>query len=250
VYGREQVSSSSVTTVVAESSPQFSSLAAAPYQQQLASQQPPAAATETAAAQGLTLALTDHRPTRRAQLLSARTSSSFRLLSLPILSPAYVIEQSQSVPVRTGRAASSQRLASQRATSQRAPSLSPSQSTYSYGAPSPPVGSDIEVQYTAARPFAFQPMPLGASSDVDTSANVDRARPVAAGVDVGRISLPYVDVSVVDARRPGSAAGTRLLESATSAFVGVPSAAVAQPGSLDAASARTHTRSDTPIFVE
>jgi len=118
-----------------------------------------------------------------------------------------------------GRAVSSQRLASQRARSQRAPSLSPSQSTFSCGAPSPPfpIGSDIEVEYLAARPLVFQPR-LKVDVDVD-----------------------------VDVRRPGSATGPRLLESATSASGCVPSAAVAQQGSLDVVSARTHTRSDTPM---
>ena len=136
----EQVSSLSVATGI-EDDPAVSSLAAAPYRQQLASRQPPATATETAAAQGLTLAATVDRPTRSGQSMSASTSSSFRSLSPPILSPAYRIEQSQSVPVSTGRAALSQRPVSQRARSERAPSLSPSQSTFSYGAPSPPLGS-------------------------------------------------------------------------------------------------------------
>jgi len=176
---------------------------------------------------------TPTRGTRRAPSVPAR-SCSFRSLSPPILSPACGIELLQSVPVRTGRDASSQ----------SAPSLSPSQSTFSYGAPSPPIGSDIEVKYPVVRPIAFQPMPLGASADIDTSVYADRARPVAAGV--GRISLPYVNVDV-NVRWPGSAAGPRLFESATSAFAGVPSAAVAQPGSLDVASARTHTSSDTPM---
>jgi len=137
-------------------------------------------------------------------------------LSPPTLSPAYGVEQSQSVPVSTGRAASSQRLASQRARSQRAPSLSPRQSTFCYGAHSPPIGSDIEVEYPAA-------------------------------------ALGHLHISLgprlidVDVRRPGSAIGPRLLESATSAFVCVPSAAVAQPGSIDVAPSRAHTRSDTPM---
>ena len=248
MHSREQSSSSVGTTAVDTPPPSSSSLAAASYQQQVASRQPSTAATAKAAAEGLTLALTVDRPTRRIQSMSARTSS-FRSLSPPILSPAYGIEQSQSVPVSTGGAASLQRLASQRATSQRAPSLSPSQSTFSYGAPSPPLGSDIEVDYPAARPSAFQPRPLDTSADVDTPAYVDRARPVAAGVDVsadvGRASLPYADASDVDIRRPGSATGPRQLESATSAFVCVPSAAVAQPTSVDVASA--HTCSDTPM---
>jgi len=77
------------------------------------------------------------------------------------------------------------------------------------------------------------------------AASVDRARPVAASFDIGRTSLPYASV---DTRRPGSAAvGPRLLESATSVFAGAPTVAAAHPGSLDAASSRTHVRSDTPM---
>ena len=122
------------------------------------------AAAETAAAEGLTLAPNYDRPTRRAQSLWARTSPSFHSLSPPVVSPAHDVELSQSVPLSRGRAASSQ----------RAPSLSPSQITFSYGAPSPPIGSDIEAEYPAARPLVFLPRPA--------AANVDRARP-----DVGRM---------------------------------------------------------------
>jgi len=173
------------------------------------SRQPPAtAAAKTAAAEGPTVALNCDRPTRRAQSLSARTSSSFLSLSPPVLSPAHNVELSQSVPLSRGRAASSQRVVSQ-----CAPSLSPSQSTFSYGAPSPPIGSDIEAEYPAARPSVFQP------SLVDTS--VDRVYPVAARADVGRMSLPYASVDV-GGPRP---------------------AVVAHPGSLDVASSRTHVRS-------
>jgi len=122
------------------------------------------AAAETAAAEGLTLAPNYDRPTRRAQSLSARTSPSFHSLSPPVVSPVHDVELSQSVPLSRGRAASSQRVVSQ-----RAPSLSPSQSTFSYGAPSPAIGSDIEAEYPAARPLVFLPRPAAAS--------VDRARP-------------------------------------------------------------------------
>jgi len=89
-----------------------------------------------------------------------------------------------------------QRDASPRARLQRAPSLSPSQSTFSYGAPSPPLGLDIgvEVEYPAARPGVFQPRSLGAVADVD------RTYPAAASVDVytdvGHMPLPYTDVDV------------------------------------------------------
>ena len=118
-------------------------------------------------------------PARRAQSLSARSSSSFRSLSPPVLSPAYVIDQPEPGLPRSVRVASPQRVLSPHATSQRvvsrrAPSLSPNQSTFSYGAPSPPLGSDIEAEYPAARPSVFLPRP--------TAASVDRARPVAARV--------------------------------------------------------------------
>jgi len=210
-------------------------------------QPPAAAAAARLPLEGPTLAPTYDRPTRRAHSLSARSSSSFRSLSPPVLSPAYVVDQPVSGLYRTGRTASSQRVVSPHARSQRAPILSPSA-----------VGSDIEVEYPAARPTVFQPMPLSTTVGVDVSANVDRARPAAATVDVsasvGRTSLPYVDVDTrwpsstaagpatyVFAGAPSAAAGPSLLESAT------PSAAVVQPGSLGAASARTYTRSDTPI---
>jgi len=217
------------------------------------SRQPPAA-TETAAAQGLTLSSnvvnTPTRGTRRAPSVPARSSSSLRSLSPPVLSPAYGMEQSQSVLHRTGLAASSQRVASPRARLQRAPDLSPSQSAFSYGALSPPLGSDIEVEYPAVTPPAFQPKPLGAATDVD------RAHPAAASVDVsadvGHMPLPYTDVDVC---WPGSAAGPRQLESATSMGVRVHSVAAAQPTSVDVVptfasaptSAFTYVRPGTPI---
>ena len=69
------------------------------------SRQPPATTT-TAAARlplgGPTLAPNYDRPTRRAQSLSARSSSSFRSLSPPVLSPAYVIDQPEPGHPRTG----------------------------------------------------------------------------------------------------------------------------------------------------
>ena len=61
-------------------------------------------------------------------------------MSPPILSPAYSLDQSPSGLLDRGRA----RL--------REPSLSPNQGTFSYGAPSPPIGWDIEAEYEAARP--------------------------------------------------------------------------------------------------
>jgi len=129
--------------------------------------------------------------------------------------------------------------------------VSPSQSTFSYGAPSPAVGSDIEVEYPAARPSVFRSRLIDIWADADpvplprpAAASVDRARPVAARVDVGRMSLPYASV---DVRRPGSAVCPRLLEPATSVFAGASTAAMAQPGSLGVATPRTRMRSDTPM---
>jgi len=179
--------------VAAESRPQLESSSTSS-----SSRQPPpaTAAAETAAAEGPTMAPTYDRPTRRAQSLVARTSS-FHSLSPSLFSPAYDVELSQSVPLCRGRAASSQRVRSQ-----RTPSLSPSQSTFSYGAPSPPVGLDIEVEYPAARPSVIRPSLIDIWADADptplprpAAASVDRARPVAASVDVGRMSLPYVNVA-------------------------------------------------------
>jgi len=94
---------------------------------------------------------------------SGRRRSSSVTLSPPILSPAYDIEQSQSVPLRTGRAASLQRAASRQRRSQRPPSLSPTQWMGSYGSPSPPIGSDIETDYPAARPTVYHPRSIEAS---------------------------------------------------------------------------------------
>ena len=93
---------------------------------------------------------------------SGRRRSSSVTLSPPILSPAYDIEQSQSVPLRIGRAASLQRAASSQRRPQRPPSLSPTQWTGSYGSPSPPIGSNIETEYPAARPAVYQPWSTGA----------------------------------------------------------------------------------------
>ena len=85
---------------------------------EIASRQPPTVAEVTAAAsRSPTLPLNVVDTPMRGR----RRSSSAYTLSPPTLSTAYTIEQSQSVPVRTGRAASSQRR------SQRPPSLSPTQ---------------------------------------------------------------------------------------------------------------------------
>ena len=111
---------------------------------------------------------------------------------------------------------------------------------FSYGAPSRPLGSDIEIEYPAAKPLGFQPKPLGATADVD------RARPVAASVDVsadvGHMSLPYTDVDVcwpgsaTDPHQPGSAPGRRQPELATPVGVRVHPVA-----------AFTYVRPGTPI---
>jgi len=79
------------------------------------------------------------------------------------LSPAPDLELSQSVLHHIGRAASLQRAASSQRRSQRSPSLSPTQWTGSYGSPSPPIGSDIESDYSAARPTVYQPRSIEAS---------------------------------------------------------------------------------------
>ena len=86
-----------------------------------------------------------------------RRRSSSVTLTPPTLSPAPTFEQSQSVPLTEGRAASLQRVASSQRRSQRPASLSPTQWTGSYGSSSPPIGSDIESEYPAARPTVYQP---------------------------------------------------------------------------------------------
>ena len=93
-----------------------------------------------------------------------RRRSSSVTLSPPTLSPAPDLEQSQSVLHRIGRAASLQRAASSQRRSQRPPSLSPTQWTGSYGSPSPPIGSDIEAEYPAARSTVYQPWSTGIDS--------------------------------------------------------------------------------------
>ena len=118
------------------------------------SRQPPTVAAEVTAA-----ALSS--PTLDAQVVEMptrnRRRSSSVTLSPPTLSPAPHPEQSPSVLHRIGRAASLQRAASSQRRSQRPPSLSPTQWTGSYGSPSPPIGSDIEAEYPAARPAVYQP---------------------------------------------------------------------------------------------
>jgi len=129
-------------------------------QQHQTSRQPPTIATEVTAA-------ASRSPTVASSVVDTptkgrRRSSSAYTLSPPTLSPAYAIEQSQSVPLRRGRAASSQPAASSQRRSQRPPSLSPTQWMGSYDSPSPPIGSDSEVDYPAARPSVYQPRSIEA----------------------------------------------------------------------------------------
>jgi len=123
------------------------------------SRQPPTAAEVTAAA--------FPNPTLAAQVIDTptlgRRRSSSVTLSPPTLSPAPDLKQSQSVLHRIGRAASLQRAASSQRRSQQPPSLSPTQWTGSYGIPSPPIGSDIEVDYPAARLAVYQLRSIEAS---------------------------------------------------------------------------------------
>jgi len=146
----------------------------------LTSRQPRTVAEVTAAASRsptLPLNVVDTPPTR-----GRRRSSSAYTLSPPTLLPAYTIEQSQSVPVRIGRAASLQRR------SQRPPSLSPTQWTGSYGSPSPPIGSDIETDYPAARPTVYQPRSIEAIQaplQVDSRLRTFLGISLAAGVQPG-----------------------------------------------------------------
>ena len=141
--------------------------------------------------------------------------SSSVTLSPPTLSPALGFEQSQSVPLSRGRAASLQRAASSQRRSQRLPSLSPTQWTGSYGSPSPPIGSDIEAEYPAARPTVYQPW--------------------STGIDNAPLQV------VADTRQPGSTVDPRIYIPEMSTFVSL--AAEVQPDNLHVAS----TRSDTPI---
>ena len=124
---------------------------------QLTVRQPPTTAEVTAAA--------SRSPTQAAQVVDTptrgRRRSSSVTLSPPTLSPAPGLEQS--VLQRIGRATSLQRAASSQHRSQRPPSLSPTQWTGSYGSPSPPIGSDIETDFPAARPTVYQPRSIEAS---------------------------------------------------------------------------------------
>ena len=151
-------------------------------------------------------------PTLDAQVVEMptcdRRRSSSVTLSPPTLSPAPGFEQSQSVLLSRGRAASLQRAAASQRRSQRPPSLSPTQWTGSYDSPSPPIGSDIEAEYPAARPTVYQPW--------------------STGIDDAPLQV------VADTRQPGSTVDPRIYIPEMSTFVS--SAAEVQP-----------IRSDTPI---
>ena len=162
-----QVSPYSLATGIAEMRTQLE--AAPTFTSSL--RQPPIAATETAAARGLTLAPnvvdTPTRGTRRAPLCRRVLPLAFvhcrRLCfhrhmvwnsrSLFIIERAELLRR----VLRRRVLGCSVRLACRRV------------STFSYGAPSPLLGSDIGVEYPAARPGVFQPKSLGAAADVDRS---------------------------------------------------------------------------------
>jgi len=180
--------------------------------EQASPRQPPTLSDTTAAAfpcSTLAPSVVDS-PTR------GRRRSSSVSLSPPTLSPAPTFEQSQSVPLTGGRAASLQRVASSQRRSQRLPSLSPTQWTGSYGSPSPPIGSDIESEYPAARPTVYRPW----------STAEDQA-PLQVGADI---------------RQPGSTNDPRIHIPEM-----VTLAAEVQPSSSYVAHARTDTRSDIAI---
>ena len=142
-----------------------------------------------------------------------RRRSSSVTLSPRTLSPAPDLEQSQSVLHRIGRTASLQCAASSQLRSQRPPSLSPTQWTGSYGSPSPPIGSDIESDYPAARLTVYQPW----------STAEDQAP-----LQVGQL---------------GSTIDPRVYTPEMATFVSL--AAEVQPSSSYVAPTHTYTRSDT-----
>jgi len=94
-----------------------------------------------------------------------------------------------------------QRAAPSQHRSQRPPSLSPTQWTGSYGSPSPPIGSDIEAEYPAARPTVYQPW--------------------STGIDNAPMQV------VADSRQPGSTVDPRIYVPEMSTFVSL--AAEVQP---------------------
>jgi len=210
VEGQSTAGSTAIATSVATAG--IGTTIAYQQPQTTTSRQPPPTVTdtETAAATNPTLAAqVVETPTR-----DRRRSSSITL-SPPTLSPAPGFEQSQSVPLSRGRAASLQRTASLQRRSQRPPSLSPTQWTGSYGSPSPPIGSDIEAEYPAARPTVYRPWSTGTDD---------------APLQVG-----------ADTRQPGSTVDPCIYIPDMSTFVS--SAAEVQPDNLRVVS----TRSDTPI---
>ena len=117
---------------------------------QLTPRQPPVAAAEAATAAAFSKSYIGPNVVDTPAHGRRRSSSAYTL-SPPTLSPVYTSGQSQSVQVRIGRTASLQ------SRSQRSPSLSPTQWTGSYGNPSPPIGSDIESDFPAAKPSVYQP---------------------------------------------------------------------------------------------
>ena len=172
-----------------------------------------APATETPAAEGLTLSpKRGEGPARRSSSVSSvstRPLSIVRSLSPPILFPAYSLDQSPSGLLDRGRARPRER------------SLSPNQGTFSYDAPSPPIGWDIEAEYEAAGPRLVDvwadagpmfPPPTTTDANVDISAG----RPESAiGVRLPVSSAGKVDLAgparpaFVDVDRPGPPSGVR-----------------------------------------
>ena len=232
-YSGGQMSTSLASGIVAaevqaqldqSSQPSSSSLPAAapvaPYRQQLASRQPPAATVAASARlppESLTLApnvghSTTHSTTRtsRARSRSLHSSASYRSLSPPILSPAYDVDQSLSVPVDRGRP----RL-------QRQPSLQPYRSPPSYNVSSVPVRMYLEPE-----PEVAQPRLVDVWTDVDPAC----------------LPRTATDVNVC---QPGSAIDPRQFESATS--VSASSAVVAHPTRLDVAYARAYGMTSSGI---
>ena len=104
---------------------------------------------------------------------------------------------------------------------QRQPSLSPNQQTFSLGSSSPPLGSDIELEFPAAKPTVFQPK----LTEIEPSFAVERmASLTEPGVDIsGQQSRPVHSNIVLE---PGLA---------LPAVVGVVHAASGPARSVDAA---------------
>jgi len=98
-----------------------------------------------------------------------------------------ILEQSQSALRDMGRP----RL-------QRQPSLSPNQQTFSLGSPSPPLGSDIELEFPAAKPTVFQPILTDLWADSEPSFATERMVSLAElGVDISGQQNRSVDLDIV-----------------------------------------------------